>query len=314
MATNPYFKSYDSKLEQRLINDLTIETIKAMGRDVVYIPRDYLIIDNLFGEDPESKFTQGYPIEMYMVDSDKFQGNRDIVAKFGIQITDRTSLSVSRTRFENEITSHRNEIKRPREGDLIYFPLSGSLFEINFVEDETPFYQLGGLTTYTLNVELFTYEGENIDTGISDIDAVEDLRKSYAILAILPLDPIAGSTGNIIFDGEPLYQVLGVTGVGATLSAATSTAVSLQFIKGTTQSQLYITGISGTISYAATQTIKGTISGAEYYLTGSSSVSNIVAQKDPNTGLNVVDNDQLQSSGIDIFDFTDIDPFSEGKY
>jgi hypothetical protein len=170
------------------------------------------------------------------------------------------------------------------------------------------------LTTYTLNVELFTYEGENIDTGISDIDKVEDLRKSYAILAILPLNPIAGSTGNTIFDGEPLYQVLGVTGVGATLSAATSTAISLQFIKGTTQSQLYITGISGTISYAATQTIKGAVSGAEYYLTGSSSVSNIVAQKDPNTGLNVVDNDQLQSSGIDIFDFTDIDPFSEGKY
>ena len=314
MATNPYFKSYDSKLEQRLINDLTIETIKAMGRDVVYIPRDYLIIDNLFGEDPESKFTQGYPIEMYMVDSDKFQGNRDIVAKFGIQITDRTSLSVSRTRFENEITSHRNEIKRPREGDLIYFPLSGSLFEINFVEDEAPFYQLGGLTTYTINVELFTYEGENIDTGITDIDKVEDSRKSYAILAPLSLNPLSGPTGNIILAGEPLYQVLGVTGVGATLSAATSTAISLQFIKGTTQSQLYITGISGTISYDATQTIKGAISGGEYYLKGSSSVSNIITQKDANTGSNVVDNDQIQSSGIDIFDFTDIDPFSEGKY
>ena len=119
MATNPYFKSYDSKVEQSLINDLTIETIKAMGRDVIYIPRDYLIIDNLFGEDPESKFSQGYPIEMYMIDTDRFQGNRDIVAKFGIQITDRTSLSVSKTRFENEITSHRNEIKKPREGDLI---------------------------------------------------------------------------------------------------------------------------------------------------------------------------------------------------
>lgn len=314
MATNPYFKSYDSKLEQRLINDLTVETIKAMGRDVIYIPRDYLIIDNLFGEDPESKFSQGYPIEMYMIDTDKFQGNRDIVAKFGIQITDRTTLSVSRTRFETEISSHRNEIKKPREGDLIYFPLSGSLFEIDFVEDETPFYQLGGLTTYTLHVELFTYSGENIDTGITEIDNVEDLRKSYAILAPLSLNPLSGPTGNIILAGELLYQVLGVTGVGATLSAATSTAISLQFIKGTTQSQLYITGISGTISYAATQTIKGAISGGEYYLKGSSSVSNIITQKDPSTRLNVVDNDQLQSSGIDIFDFTDIDPFSEGKY
>ena len=314
MATNPYFKSYDSKSEQSLINDLTIETIKSMGRDVIYIPRDYLIIDNLFGEDPESKFSQGYPIEMYMLDTDRFQGNRDVVAKFGIQITDRTTLIVSKTRFENEIVSHRNEIKKPREGDLIYFPLAGSLFEINFVEDESPFYQLGGLTTYTINVELFTYEGENIDTGISDIDKVEDLRKSYAIYAPVSLDPLAGSTANKLLNGEIIYQVLGVTGAGATLTSATSTAISLQFIKGTTQSELYLTGISGTVSYAQTQTIKGAISGAEYYFTGISSVSNIVSQKDPNTGLNIVDNDEIQSSGINIFDFTDIDPFSEGKY
>ncbi len=314
MATNPYFKSYDSNVEQRLINDLTIETIKAMGRDVIYIPRDYLIIDNLFGEDPESKFSQGYPIEMYMLDNDRFQGNRDIIAKFGIQITDRTTLIVSKTRFENEIYSQRNEIKKPREGDLIYFPLSGSLFEINFVEDEAPFYQLGGLTTYTLVVELFTYEGENIDTGISDIDKVEDLRKSYAIMAPISLNPLSGPTGNRILDGEIIYQVLGVTGVGATLSTATSTAFCLQFIKGTTQSQLYLTGISGSISYGATQTIKGAISGGEYYFKGSSSVSNIVSPKDPVTGLNIIDNDEIQSSGLNIFDFTDIDPFSEGKY
>ena len=312
MATNPYFKTYDSKIEQRLINDLTIETIKAMGRDVVYIPRDYLIIDNLFGEDPESKFSQGYPIEMYLLDTERFQGNKDIIAKFGIQITDRSTVIVSKTRFEHEISSHRNEIKKPREGDLIYLPLSGSLFEINFVEDETPFYQLGGLTTYVLSIELFTYEGENIDTGITDIDKVEDLRKSYAILAPVSANPISGS--NTILDGEILYQVLGVTGVGATLSAATSTAISLHFIKGTTQSLLYITGISGTISYSSTQSIKGAISGGEYYLGGSSSVSNIVTQKEPNSGLNVVDNDDIQSSGISIFDFTDIDPFSSGNY
>ena len=312
MATNPYFRTYDSKKEHSLVNDLTIETIKAMGRDVIYIPRDYLIIDNLFGEDPESKFSEGFPIEMYMVDVDRFQGNRDIIAKFGIQNTDRTTVTLSKTRFEQEITSKRNEIKKPREGDLIYLPLSGSLFEINYVEDELPFYQFGGLTTYTLTLELFTYSGENIDTGITDIDTVEDSRKSYALEVLVSLYGITGS--NTIFAGETVFQVLGVTGTGATLSAATATATALQFIEGTTMSQLYLTGISGPISYATTQTIKGAISGAEYYNKGITYTSNIVTQQDAVNNQNVVDNDELQMKGIDIFDFTDVDPFSSGQY
>lgn len=314
MATNPYFKSFDSKIERNLIDELTIETIKAMGRDVIYIPRDYLIIDNLFGEDPESKFTQGYPVEMYILETQRFEGNRDIIAKFGIQITDRATLTVSKTRFEYEVTTRRTEIKKPREGDLIYLPMSGSLFEINFVEDETPFYQLGGLNTYILNIELFTYEGESIDTGITQIDDIEDLRKSYAILAPTSLYGVSGSSGSKLLTGESIYQVLGITGSGATLSIATSTATSLLFIEGTTQSLLYLTGISGTVSYAATQTIKGAVSGAEYYFGGTYSVSNIVSPTDPVTGENVIDNDLLQSGGLNIFDFTDIDPFSEGKY
>lgn len=314
MPVNPYFKTYESKIERNLINELTIETIKAMGRNVIYIPRDYLIIDNLFGEDPESKFTQGYPVEMYMVETQRFEGNKDVITKFGIQLTDRATLTVSKTRFEYEITSQRNEIKKPREGDLIYLPLSGSLFEINFVEDESPFYQLGGLTTYTLYIELFTYEGESIDTGITEIDEIEDVRKSYAILAPTSLYGFSGSTGNKLLTGENIYQVLGITGAGSTLGIATATATALRFIEGTTQSLLYLTGISGTISYATTETIKGAISGAEYYLGGTYSVSNIVSQTDPVTGENVIDNDQLQTGGLNIFDFTDIDPFSEGKY
>ena len=313
MATNPYFRTYDSKIEQQLINELTIETIKAMGRDVIYIPRDYLIVDKLFGEDPESKFSQGYPIEMYMIDTDKFQGNRDIATKFGIQITDRTAISVSKTRFETEITSHRNEIKKPREGDLLYLALSGSLFEINFVEDESPFYQLGGLTTYVFNVELFTYSGEDIDTGISEIDSVETLRKTYAILSYISLDAITGS--NRIINGELVYQVLGITGAGATLSIATSTATALTFIRGTTQSSLYLIGISGGISYATQQSIKGTVSGAEYYWKGvTGTTSDIMVPTDPSTHEPVNDNDIMKTEGISIFDFTDIDPFSEGKY
>ena len=63
---------------------------------------------------------------------------------------------------------------RPLEGDLIWFPMVDKLFEIKFVEHEQVFYQTGRLQTYDLRCELFTYSNERIDTGISDIDAVED--------------------------------------------------------------------------------------------------------------------------------------------
>jgi len=313
MATNPYFRTYDSKVEQQLINELTVETIKAMGRDVVYIPRDYLVIDKVFGEDPESKFSEGYPIEAYLLDFERFSGNRDIIAKFGVTITDRLTVQISKTRFEQEIYSRRNEIKKPRAGDLIYLPLSKSLFEINYVEDEAPFYQSGGLTTYTLTLELFTYSGETIETGITDIDVVEDDRKTNAILVYINRLPISGS--NTIIDGEIVYQVLGVTGITAIFSNANYTANVVNFIQGATQSMLYLTGISGTISYAITQTIKGSVSGAEYYLKGvTGSISDIVLQQEPIDGSNVGENEDFRKEASTIFDFTDIDPFSEGNY
>lgn len=313
MATNPYFRTYDSKIEQQLINNLTVETIKSMGRDVVYIPRDYLIIDNIFGEDPESKFSEGFPIEAYILNVDRFDGNRDIISKFGIQITDRMQLDFSKTRFEEEITSKRNEIKKPRTGDLVYLPLSGSLFEVNYVEDELPFYQLGGLTTYRVTLELFVYDGESIDTGITSIDIVEDYRKSFATFLHVNYTPILGGTFELLV-GETAYQVYGITGAGSTLSVATSTATILNFVRGTTQNDIYLTGISGNFSYGITQSIKGSVSGAEYYMKGSATGSNIVIPTSPDTGNNVNDNDILQSSGLDIFDFTDVDPFSSGNY
>lgn len=312
MATNPYFRSYDSGREQRLINELTVETIRAMGRDVLYIPRDYLNIDNVFGEDPEAKFTEGYPIEAYLVDVDRFQGNRDVIAKFGVQITDRCTILLSKTRFEEEVKIRRTEILKPRAGDLIYLPLSRSLFEINYVEDEFPFYQLGGLTTYTLTLELFTYDGETINTGITDVDVAESERKTRAIISYIHGTPITGS--NEIRDGELVFQVLGITGSGSTLSSATALATVLDIIHGTTMNALYLTGISGSFSYDQTETIKGSVSGAEYYFRVSGVSSDRIIPTDPFTGNNTNDNNDLKQQTTTIFDFTEIDPFSEGNY
>ena len=309
MATNPYFRSYDSKKEQKLIDDLTIETIKSTGKDILYIPRNYLVMDKLFGEDPEAKFSEGYPLEAYLVNVDRFEGNRDIVMKFGIQITDKASILVSKTRFEEEVKIRRSEILKPRTGDLIYLPLSKSLFEINYVEDEFPFYQLGGLTTYVLTLELFTYSGEDFNTGITDVDEVEVERNIKTTYALINLNSISGKN---LIDGEQVYQILGVT--GGSFQNATTTATLLNFIKGSTQNAIHLIEISGGFSFASNQTIRGVDSAAEYYFKGGTSVSDVSISNDPFTSTPAADNDLTQSKGIKIFDFTDIDPFSEGNY
>ena len=120
MARNPYFKDYSG--EQNVAEDLTIETIKTMGRDVFYIPRSIVTKDDIFGEDILSKFSNAYDIEMYIQSVDGFEGEGDIISKYGLQIKDRVELLVSKRRFEQEITTVSG-ITRPREGDLIYFHL-----------------------------------------------------------------------------------------------------------------------------------------------------------------------------------------------
>jgi hypothetical protein len=312
MAVNPFFR--DSTAEQRLLNDLTIETIRAMGRDMVYIPRNYVNLDELFGEDIQNKFTDAYTIEMYIKNVMQFDGQGDVISKFGINITDRVSLVLSKTRFEQEITTKDAEIKYPRVGDLVYFPLSNSLFEINHVNKRDPFYQFGTLTTYTLECELFSYSNEEITTGISDIDTIEDDRKEYALkmfIGATAVDPVFGS----YYSGEKVYQVLGLSGAGATLSSATATATIVEQIDGTTYDILYLANVVGTFATGG-QTIKGANSGAEFTVQNSFT-TNILIQKDPQNTISAnKDNDILQfkSTSTGIFDFTETDPFSEGKY
>lgn len=171
MATNPYFKDYSG--EQDLTEDLTVEIIKTMGRNMVYIPRDSAEQDELFGEQMGTHFSNGVSIEMYIDSVSEFSGQGDIASKFGIEIKDSVSLTLSKKRFIQEIQTRFPEIIRPREGDLVYFPLAKSLFEINFVEHENPFYQMGKLYSYKLTCELFTYSQEEFDTGTTDIDAAE---------------------------------------------------------------------------------------------------------------------------------------------
>lgn len=171
MPVNPYFKDYSG--EQNLVEDLTIEMIRTMGRDMVYIPRDRFKQDLLFGEQWGTFFKTGIPLEMYIDSVAGFEGQGDIASKFGIEVRDNVNLTVSKKRFIQEVQARIPEITRPREGDLIFFPLAKAIFEINFVEHENPFYQLGKLYSFRLACELFTYNEESVNTGNTDIDAAQ---------------------------------------------------------------------------------------------------------------------------------------------
>jgi hypothetical protein len=178
MATNFYIDNYQNKSEQHLIEDLTIESIKFYGHDVYYLPRTTLERDGVFGEDIRTLFKDDYLIEMYIESVDGFEGEGNILAKFGMQIKDTATLVVSKKRFQETVWNQT----RPVEGDLIYFPLSNSILEINFVEHENPFYQIGKLYTYKLTCELFTYSHEDFETGKPHIDKISNVYTEENII------------------------------------------------------------------------------------------------------------------------------------
>jgi len=176
-TTNVYF-SQGTKNEQYLIEDIIIESLKIYGNEVFYIPRSLVSKDNVLGEDRLSQFKTAFPIEMYFENVDSFGGQGAFIQKFGLMIEQSATLVVARRRW-NQLVGRYGATTiptRPNEGDLIYFPLTGGLFELKFVQHLDPFYQLGKLYVYKLQVELFQYSSERIDTGIKEIDTFESLK------------------------------------------------------------------------------------------------------------------------------------------
>ena len=181
-TVNQYFNNFGHQQSQWLIEDLIIESIKIYGIEVMYMPRTLVAEDTIWGEDTLSKFEDAYPLEMYIKNVDGFEGEGDFLSKFGLEIRDEMTLTVAQRRFDEEIsladsttpTDATTGIGRPSEGDLIYFPLNGKIYEVKFVEHESIFYQMGSLQTYDLRCELFEYSHQVIDTGITEIDAIED--------------------------------------------------------------------------------------------------------------------------------------------
>ena len=173
MATNPYF-SQKNRSEQDLYEDLIIESIKMYGQDVYYLPREIVESEDIFLDSIQSQFSDAYKVEVFIENVEGFEGEGDLFTKFGIELRDQATFVIARRRWKHLIGDRLDSAQfRPREGDVIYLPLSESLFQVMKVETESPFYQLSQLPLFRMQCELFEFSDEDFDTGIPGIDNVE---------------------------------------------------------------------------------------------------------------------------------------------
>ena len=211
MALNPFFQQGSSG-EQSLVQSLINEQLKMYGVEIHYMPRKYLTEKSILKEVVQSKFDDAYPIEAYIDNFDGYDDMPSTLSKFGIQATNEVTLIISKERFETYISplmKNESNVKlstRPKEGDLIYFPLGDRLFEIKYVEHEKPFYQLRENYVYKLTCELFRYEDEVIDTGVEEIDDT--------------LGGIEGADGEEILIGSGGTQKLTLVGTASQATAS----------------------------------------------------------------------------------------------
>jgi hypothetical protein len=179
MPTNFYFQSGNTSgttNEQRLVEDLVIESLKIYGHDVYYLPRQSGNLDGILGEDALSYFDQAYPLEMYLENVQGFEGEGELFTKFGFEFRSSATFVVAKRRWEEGVAQNATVQlpDRPAEGDLLYFSKTKTFFTIKYVDFLNPFYQLGKIYTFKLQCDVFEFSSERIDTGIDEIDSITD--------------------------------------------------------------------------------------------------------------------------------------------
>ena len=204
MAVNHFFQGGNgigNTNEQRLHEDLIIEGLKIYGHDVYYLPRTLVNQDLILGEDTLSKFDDSYLIEMYVESTEGFSGEQELINKFGLEIRQDTTFVLSKRRWNDAVDSVHTMIKegRPNEGDIIYYPLMNSFFEISFVEDQEPFFQLGNLPVYKLRARRWEYSSERLNTGVTEIDSAED---QYTLDQLAHQVSLEDGTGSLVLEND----------------------------------------------------------------------------------------------------------------
>lgn len=171
-GSNLYFNNYAYNGEQDLIESLIVETMGIYGHSVYYIPRSLVAKDDIYGEDPISEYNKAFFVDMYIRSFDSFEGDGSFLSKFNLEIRDQTTFTIAKRSFQNEIGQYTDLI-RPLEGDLVYSPMLKRLMIIKYVNPTPIFYQMGALQVWDLVCEAFEYSSERFNTGIQEIDEIE---------------------------------------------------------------------------------------------------------------------------------------------
>jgi len=300
-TTNVYF-SHGTRNEQYLIEDLIIESLKIYGQEYFYIPRILISKDEILGEDRLSQFKSSFPIEMYFENVDALDGQGAFIQKFGLMMEQSATLVVARRRWEQLVGRYGQTIipTRPCEGDLIYFPLTKGLFEIKFVKHQDPFYQLGKLYVYKLQVELFQYASEQIDTGIAAVDAFETLKTYNTNTTRNPgrVTQITMNSSGSGFTSVPTVSIVSSTGSGATATAVLGTGANAGKI-------IAVNVNEGGSGYQVAPSISFIGGGG----TGAIATATVEVNID-NNGDSFADNNKFKEEAADIL-FSETNPFGE---
>ena len=277
-------KANGSDQEQTFIENLIVESIEIYGQDIYYMPRTYVNRDTILGEVENSRFAQALQVRAYVNNVEGWEGQGELLSKFGVRIEDKTTFVFSREKFTSAVDDNAvlNVEGRPNEGDLIWFPATKHLFEIQFVEAERPFYQLGKGFVWECQCELFQYADEALDTGVAEIDGIE-----AAFANAITVNFAAGGTGTFT--------------VGEVVAGGTSNVTAEVKAWNATDRQLQVYNRSGI--FTIPETVTGQTSGAAWTSASYNTLNNV------NTADSIDTNFGFETADDDIIDFTEGNPF-----
>lgn len=288
MPTSPYFPTYYQGYsgEQDLAQDLVDEQIKLFGSDIYYLPRT-IFKDTTLDDIIYSKFENQFQVEMLLVNVQGFGDQSEFISKFGLRITDEVKFIVSSRRWDQTSDGYDlTVIGRPNEGDLLYFPLTEDLYEIKFVERESPFYQFGKLQFYVMTAEIYEIGNDKIDTGVDEIDEIETLFSSA-----IGITMAVGGTTDFT--------------VGETVTGSVSNETGEVKSWDTVNRILQVINRTGT--FATGENITGDDSGAVWTVATYSTIENTNSEYDQNA--------YIEDEADELIDWGERNPFGEyGNY
>lgn len=304
MPRNVYF-SQAVKSEQNLYEDLIIESLKIFGQDVYYIPRTLVNRDNIMGEDIGSKFDDAYLIEAYIENVDGFEGSGDLYNKFGLEIRDEATFIISRRQWNSLVGFWNNELEDPKplEGDLLFMPMSNTFFEIMFVEDEQPFYQLSNLPVFKLQCSLFEYNDEQFETGVSEIDAKEITNAQQTQLDLT----VTG--GNHFTQGEIVTQVISTNPAISVYGEVQTVTKTSDIAASITVSNIGVTGSTEAKDFLVSNSVglTGGESNNTCFITKVHGITDSTSFPVDQQAMNY----EFEVAGDNFIDFTESNPFGD---